>query len=172
MTFFHRLPPKREDTIRLFDRKEFYSVHGPDAQYIATHVFRTNSVIKHLGSAGRGGLPSVTMSNNVAKAFLRDALTAKQLRIEIWVPEPGQGKKTSKFKLEKEVRLSLTTVANIAQLANMAPVPQASPGNLQAVEDLLFVNTDLLSAPIVMAVKIGSSPILGMLHSFVCVKSY
>ena len=35
---------------------------------------------------------------------------------------------------------------------------KASPGNLQAVEDLLFVNTDILSAPIVMAIRITSAP--------------
>lgn len=35
---------------------------------------------------------------------------------------------------------------------------QASPGNLQEVEDLLFVNSDLLSAPIVMAIKLASAP--------------
>ncbi|KLO12951.1 DNA mismatch repair protein MSH2 [Schizopora paradoxa] len=139
ISFFNRLPHKRPDTIRLFDRREFYSVHGADAQYIATHVFHTNSVIKHLGSTGKGGLPSVTLSINVAKAFLRDALTVKQLKVEIWIPEAGSGKKTTKFVLDKE----------------------ASPGNLQAVEDLLFVNSDLLSAPIVMAVKIGTSPTLG-----------
>lgn len=34
---------------------------------------------------------------------------------------------------------------------------QASPGNLQAVEDLLFTNSDLMSAPIVMAIKVASS---------------
>ncbi|KAI5118904.1 hypothetical protein M0805_002819 [Coniferiporia weirii] len=136
LTFFSRLPPKRADTIRLFDRRDFFSAHGADAQYIAAHVFRTQSVLKHLGNTAKGsGLPSVTLSNNVATAFLRDALTARQLRVEIWTPEPGQGKKTAKFRLEKE----------------------ASPGNLQAVEDMLFVNTDLLSAPIVMAVKIGPS---------------
>ncbi|THH09566.1 hypothetical protein EW145_g1915 [Phellinidium pouzarii] len=140
LTFFSRLPPKRADTIRLFDRRDFFSAHGADAQYIAAHVFHTQSVIKHLGSAAKGGLPSVTLSNNVATAFLRDALTARQLRVEIWAPEPGQGKKTAKFRLEKE----------------------ASPGNLQAVEDLLFVNTDLLSAPIIMAVKIGMSPTFGL----------
>ena len=44
------------------------------------------------------------MSNNVATAFLRDALTARQLKIEIWAPEPGSGKKAAKFRLEKEVR--------------------------------------------------------------------
>ncbi|KAL5514499.1 hypothetical protein ACEPAG_2588 [Sanghuangporus baumii] len=134
ISFFSKLPPKRADTIRLFDRRDFFSAHGDDAMYIAMHVFRTQSVLKYLGSGGKaGGLPSVTMSNNVATAFLRDALTALQLRIEIWTSEGG--KKNTKFKLEKE----------------------ASPGNLQAVEDLLFVNTDLLSAPIVMAVKIGAS---------------
>lgn len=35
---------------------------------------------------------------------------------------------------------------------------KASPGNLQAVEDMLFVNTDVLSAPMVMAIKLASTP--------------
>lgn len=142
ISFFNRLPPKRPDTIRIFDRKDFYSAHGDDALFVATHVFRTQSVLKYLGSGGKasGGLPSVSMSNNVATAFLRDALTARQLRIEIWAPESGSSKKSAKFKLEKE----------------------ASPGNLQAVEDLLFVNTDLLTAPIVMAVKVGTTSTLGV----------
>lgn len=34
---------------------------------------------------------------------------------------------------------------------------KASPGNLQAVEDLLFANSEMTSAPIVMAIKISSS---------------
>jgi hypothetical protein len=49
----------------------------------------------------------VTLSETVAKTFLRDALTSKQLRVEIWKPESGQGRKASKFKLETEVKLSL-----------------------------------------------------------------
>ncbi|KAI0777272.1 DNA mismatch repair protein [Trametes elegans] len=135
-SFFARLPPKSPETgtVRLFYRNEYYSVHGPDAQYVATHVFRTNSVIKYLG--GRAGLPSVTLSESLAKSFLRDALTSKQLKVEIWVLEAGQGKKATKFVLDKE----------------------ASPGNLAAVEDLLFVNTDIISAPIVMAIKIANAP--------------
>ncbi|KAE8209076.1 hypothetical protein CF327_g6894, partial [Tilletia walkeri] len=31
---------------------------------------------------------------------------------------------------------------------------QATPGNLQGIEDVLFVNTDILGAPIVMVLKI------------------
>ncbi|GBE87515.1 DNA mismatch repair protein msh-2 [Sparassis crispa] len=140
-SFFAKLPPKSPETgtVRLFFRTEYYSVHGPDALYVAAHVFHTNTVIKYLGPGGKSGLPSVTLNESQAKSFLREALTSKQLKVEIWVPEAGQGKKAVKFQLDKE----------------------ASPGNLQAVEELLFVNTDILSAPIVMAIKITTSSATG-----------
>ncbi|TFK39373.1 DNA mismatch repair protein MSH2 [Crucibulum laeve] len=144
ITFYSRLPSKSPETgtLRLFRRTsgndEWYSVYGEDALYVAQQVFHTNSVIKYLGGGGKsGGLPSVTLKVSVAQTLLRESLTTKQLRVEIWEPAPGQGKKCSKFLLEKE----------------------ASPGNLQAVEDLLFVDSDLLSAPIVMAIKLASGPV-------------
>ncbi|KAK7471034.1 MSH2 protein [Stygiomarasmius scandens] len=142
ISFFGKLPPKSPETgtLRLFHRTHggdfFYSAYGSDATYIATHIYHTNSVIKYLGAGGRAaGLPSVSLKTTVAQTLLREALTSKQLRVEIWVPEGGQGRKVTKFKLDKE----------------------ASPGNLQAVEDLIFVNNDILSAPIVMAIKIAST---------------
>ncbi|KAG6876663.1 hypothetical protein C0993_001408 [Termitomyces sp. T159_Od127] len=127
IAFFSKLPHKSPDTgtLRLFHRTggdEFYSVYGPDALFVAQHTFHTNSVIKYLGAGGRAaGLPTVSLKVTVAQMLLREALTVKQLRVEIWVPEPGQG-------------------------------------NLQEVEDLLFVDSDLLSAPIVMAIKLASAP--------------
>ncbi|KAI0342296.1 DNA mismatch repair protein [Trametopsis cervina] len=138
ISFFKKLPAKSPDsgTIRLFDRGDYYSVHGPDALYIAAHVYHTNTVIKYLGPGGKSGLASVTLSANSAKTFLRDALTTKQLKIEIYVPEAGQGKRATKFTLDKE----------------------ASPGNLQDVEEMLFGNTDIMSAPIVMSIMIASTP--------------
>lgn len=36
--FFRNLPGKNEDTIRIFDRKEYYSAHGEDALFIASTV--------------------------------------------------------------------------------------------------------------------------------------
>jgi DNA mismatch repair protein MSH2 len=105
LTFYSKLPPKSPETgtVRLFFRNEFYSVYGQDALYVANNVFRTNSVIRYLGSGGKtAGLPSVALKISIAQSFLRDALTSKQLRVEIWVPEPGQGKKAAKFKLDKE----------------------------------------------------------------------
>lgn len=144
ISFFNKLLPKSPDsngTIRLFFRKasneDFYSAHGADALYVAQHVYHTKSVLKYLGAGGKtAGLPSVTLRPTVATSFLREALTSRQLKVEIWIPEAGHGKKVSKFKLDKE----------------------ASPGNLQAVEDLLFVNNDILSPPVIMAVKLATTP--------------
>lgn len=36
---------------------------------------------------------------------------------------------------------------------------EASPGNLQAVEDLLFVDSDILSAPIVVSIQLANLPV-------------
>ncbi|KAJ8701458.1 MSH2 protein [Pleurotus ostreatus] len=137
ISFYNGLPKKSPETgtVRLFFREEFYVCYGPDAHYVATNVFHTNSVIKHLG-IGAKSLPSVILRPNMATMMLRDALTTKQLKVEIWVPEPGQSKKSTKFRLDKE----------------------ASPGNLQAVEELLFSSTDLTTNPIVMAIKVANAP--------------
>ena len=36
--FFRNLPAKNEDTIRIFDRGDYYSAHGEDAVFIANTV--------------------------------------------------------------------------------------------------------------------------------------
>ena len=110
VSFFSHLPKKSPETgtLRLFHRQgpdEFYSCYGPDALFVANYVFHTNSVIKYLGHGGRAtGLPTVHLKTTVAQSLLRDALTVKQLKVEIYVPESGQGKRASKFTLDKEVR--------------------------------------------------------------------
>jgi DNA mismatch repair protein MSH2 len=43
------------------------------------------------------------LKTSVAQTTLREALTTKQLKIEIWVQEAGAGKKSAQFKLDKEV---------------------------------------------------------------------
>ncbi|XP_006463889.1 hypothetical protein AGABI2DRAFT_187339 [Agaricus bisporus var. bisporus H97] len=142
LDFFNSLPKKSPETgtLRLFNRTSggdsFYCAYGPDAVFVAQHVFHTKSVIKYLG-AGARRLESVTLKVSVAQMLLREALTSKQLRVEIYESENGHGKKGTTFRLDKE----------------------ASPGNLQAVEDLLFVNSDILSAPVVMAIQLANVPV-------------
>nr|CAG8435185.1 8174_t:CDS:10 [Entrophospora candida] len=49
--FFHGLPEKPANTIRIFERNsgEYYSVHGEDTLYVAKNVFKTSTGIKYLG---------------------------------------------------------------------------------------------------------------------------
>jgi DNA mismatch repair protein MSH2 len=139
--FFRNLPEKDDETIRIFDRKEYYSAHGEDAVFIANtvsigstlwcangtdhvQVYKTTAVIRKLGRDP--GLDSVTMTNMVYRNFLRDALFRLSKRIEIW-QSPGQ---RMDWKMAK----------------------QASPGNLQDLEDEL--GGQIENAPIILAVKV------------------
>ena len=111
LDFFNRLPKKSPatGTLRLFQRVNagdtFYAAYGPDALFVAQNVFHTKSVVKYLG-AGARRLESVTLKVSVAQTLLREALTSKQLRVEIYEPEGGQGKKSPNFELTKEVRVA------------------------------------------------------------------
>jgi len=79
--------------------QDFYSAHGEDALLVASTVFKTHSVLKYLGT-GKNTLASCTLSHAAAKNFLRESLTAKQMRIEIW---GGGGKRNQNWSLVKQV---------------------------------------------------------------------
>ncbi|KAK5710668.1 MSH2 protein [Elasticomyces elasticus] len=123
---FHQLETgKNEDTVRIFDRGDWLSAHGEDAMLIARVQYKTTSVIKTLGKSP--GLPSVTMTWTAYKSFLREAI----------------------FRLGKRVEILQSTGRNQWKVTK-----QASPGNLQDIEDELGGHID--SAPIILAVKISA----------------
>ena len=129
--FFRTLP--QQEAIRVFDRGDYYSAHGQDATFIAKTVYKTTAVIRNLGRSETDGLPSVTMSVTVFRNFLREVLFRLNKRIEIWGSTSGRH-----WKLIK----------------------QASPGNLQDVEDDLgsvggLASMDL-AAPIILSVKLSA----------------
>ncbi|KAI8938464.1 MutS-like protein [Plenodomus lindquistii] len=124
--FFRNLPELGTETIRIFDRGDYYSAHGEDANFIASTVYKTTAVIRRLGRDP--GLESVTMTVTVFRNFLRDALFRLGKRIEIW---RSSGK-----------RMDWTVVK------------QASPGNLQDLEDEL--GGQIENAPIILAVKVST----------------
>ncbi|KAK4094275.1 hypothetical protein Purlil1_1766 [Purpureocillium lilacinum] len=126
--FFKSLPAVGDDTIRIFDRGDWYTSHGQDAMFIAKTVYKTTSVVRQLGRNDHTGLPSVTMTITVFRQFLREALFKLGKRIEIWESPSGR--------------------------MNWKCVKQPSPGNLQDVEDDLGGQID--SAPMIMAVKISA----------------
>ncbi|KAF3067212.1 DNA mismatch repair protein msh-2 [Daldinia childiae] len=126
--FFKSLPSVGEETVRIFDRGDWYTAHGQDANFIARTVYKTTSVVRQLGRNDASGLPSVTMTVTVFRQFLREAL----------------------FKLGKRVEI----YASSGSRMNWKIVKQASPGNLQDVEEELGGQFE--SAPMILAVKISA----------------
>eukprot|EP00842_Homolaphlyctis_polyrhiza_P000445 jgi/Hompol1/1400/HPOL_003053-RA len=135
---------KDETTFRLFERNggDYYSVHGDDALFVAEHLYKTSTVIKQLG----GTLPSCTLSKINATTFMKDLLTNRLWRVEIWAQDSRKGTTSSS---SGSWRLS----------------KQASPGNLQSVEEMLFVQGDVAISPIVLAATVstkGTEKIVGI----------
>ena len=116
---------KSVDTVRIFDRGDFLSAHGDDALLIARVQYKTTSVLKTLGR--NPGVPSVTMTVTAYRSFLREAI----------------------FRMGKRVEVLQSSGRN-----NWKVAKQASPGNLQDVEDELGGHID--SAPIILAVKVST----------------
>lgn len=149
--------------------QDYFSAHGQDALLIAQTVYKTTNVIRYLGSPTsttsstsassstnqKKGLPSLTLSMALAKGFLREALTSKQMRVEIWEGEGGK-KQGNRWVLGKEVSTCNWRICSLrgVELIRCVWHLQASPGNIQQLEDLLFTSTDNFSSPIVMALKL------------------
>lgn len=131
---FHHLPPKPSPaTVRVFDRGDWFTAHGEDADFIARTIYKTTAVIRNLGRSDNA-LPSVTMTMTMYRNFLREALFRQSKRVEIW-ENNGKGQ----WKLGR----------------------QASPGNLQGIEDELGFGGmgDIQQgdgAPIILAVKVSA----------------
>jgi DNA mismatch repair protein MSH2 len=106
-------------------------------------VYKTTNVIKYLGSGSAStpttsssarGLPSVIISMTLTKAFLRECLTTKQMRVEIYEAEEGSAGRRNNTRWELK--------------------RSASPGNISQLEDLLFSHTDLVANAVSMAIKL------------------
>ncbi|XP_045124255.1 DNA mismatch repair protein Msh2-like isoform X1 [Portunus trituberculatus] len=140
LSFFRNLPEKPHTTVRVFDRGEYYTVHGQDALLAARDLFRTHAVVKLLGS-GSNKVESVVLSRLNFESFMRDLLLVKHYRVEVY-----KSKSASKNDWEIEYK--------------------ASPGNLSQLEEVLFgASTDRTITTGVMAVKVapdGNQKVVGV----------
>ncbi|ERN05433.1 DNA mismatch repair protein MSH2 isoform X1 [Amborella trichopoda] len=122
VSFFRRLP---QDTkaVRFFDRRDYYTAHGDNANFIAKTYYHTSTALRQLGS-GPDAISSVSVSKNMFETIARDLLLERtDHTLELY---EGSG---SNWRLSKT----------------------GTPGNLGSFEDVLFANNEMQDTPVTVA---------------------
>ncbi|XP_074601818.1 DNA mismatch repair protein spel1 [Brevipalpus obovatus] len=110
LSFYRKLPEQPSATVRIFDRKDFFTLHDKDALLVASEIIKTQEVIKYLD----GVIPSLSLGMNKLEMILRELLIVRNYRVEIY--QKPKNLKNALWKL----------------------VTRASPGNLGELEDMLY----------------------------------
>lgn len=125
---------KPKTTVRFFDRSEYYTVHGEDAEFAAKAVFKSTAAMKTVKvSEPEETLSYVTLSKTNFEEFARHLLIVLHHRVEVYVTK-GTGK-NQEWKLEY----------------------RGSPGNLLQFEELLFTNREMVTSSSLISVYMKQS---------------
>ncbi|XP_075975314.1 DNA mismatch repair protein spel1 [Anticarsia gemmatalis] len=84
--YFNSLPEKPATTVRIFDRNDYYSVHGADATTAAREVFSSISNIKRMGLEPNK-LDYLVLSKGNFEILIKKLLLVRRYRVEIYVAE-------------------------------------------------------------------------------------
>ncbi|KAL0880170.1 hypothetical protein ABMA27_002639 [Loxostege sticticalis] len=84
--YFNSLPEKPPTTVRIFDRNDYYSVHGVDAHTAAREVFSSISNIKKMGIEPNR-LDYLVLSKGNFEILIKKLLLVRRYRVEIYVAE-------------------------------------------------------------------------------------
>ncbi|CAA6665297.1 unnamed protein product [Spirodela intermedia] len=124
---FFKTMPHDPRAVRFFDRRDYYTVHGDNAMFIAKAYYHTSSALRQLGNDS-DGISSVSVSKNMFETIARDLLLERNDHtLEIY---EGSG---SNWRLTKA----------------------GTPGKLGNFEDILFANNDMQDSPVVVALCIN-----------------
>lgn len=130
VNFLRKLGRQPDDLLRFFDRSSYYTLHGRDADTVASEYFKSSAAVKYSGS-GDDRQPYLVINKKMGAEVVRSALLQQRRRVEIYVSE---GKE---WALER----------------------RGSPGNLQAFEEECLRDSDLSvdTSSVIVAVRLGKA---------------
>ncbi|KAH7624522.1 hypothetical protein Ndes2526B_g00726 [Nannochloris sp. 'desiccata'] len=73
---WYRKLPEDTQTVRFFDRKTCFSVHGEPAFMVARHLYRSTAQVSYIGPR-ETGLPGITVSYNLFPGILKELLVER-----------------------------------------------------------------------------------------------
>lgn len=122
LSFFKTLP-RDPRSVRLFDRRDYYTAHGENATFIAKTYYHTTTALRQLGN-GSDAISSVSVSRSMFETLTRDLLLERtDHTLELY---EGSG-------------------------SNWRLVKSGSPGNLGSFEEILFANNEMQDSPVIVA---------------------
>ena len=93
LSYLSSLDQSTSTLIRLFDREDYYSVHGEDAIFVANDFLKSPDVIKYFGARK---VASVAISKLNYEALVRELLLIKQYRVELYAKSGTKWRRTCK----------------------------------------------------------------------------
>eukprot|EP01091_Cochliopodium_minus_P014935 TRINITY_DN5185_c0_g1_i1.p1 TRINITY_DN5185_c0_g1~~TRINITY_DN5185_c0_g1_i1.p1 ORF type:complete len:910 (+),score=325.71 TRINITY_DN5185_c0_g1_i1:30-2759(+) len=82
ISLYRNFPSKPKNCIRFFDRRDFFTVYGEDAIFIASTYNKTTGTVKYIG--GESQLASQTIQSRLLNSILKDLVDKKNYSFEIW----------------------------------------------------------------------------------------
>ena len=128
LAYLRKLGRQPDDLLRFFDRNSYYTLHGRDADTVATEYFKSSASVKYTGS-GEDRQPYLVINKTMGAEVMRAALLEQRRRVEVYTSERGE------WVLER----------------------RGSPGNLQYFEDECLRDSDLSTdtSSVIVAVKLA-----------------
>jgi DNA mismatch repair protein MSH2 len=126
--FLRKLGRQPDDMLRFFDRNSYYTLHGRDADTVASEYFKSSACVRHWGS-GDDRHPYLSINKKMGAEIIRSALLKQRRRVEVYSSDGKQ------WVLDR----------------------RGSPGNLQAFEEECLRDSDLSvdTSSVIVAVRLG-----------------
>ncbi len=138
LSYYRSLGLCPHSTYRVFNRGDYYTLHGQNAEFVAKSFLCTTSAIKYIGYDAHK-IPSIAISQARYEPLLRHLLIQNRFRVEIY-------KKCLKKKNLNEWELDI----------------KASPGSLGPLEDIIYSTNASIDSRGIVAIQLSSNCFIGI----------